>query len=74
MAAVQSKRGRKSRKMPVALLSGLSAHVQIQCLLLLIIISNNRAIYTRKKKDASYIGCVLNKMRTFRINGTFRLK
>ena len=50
MAAVRSNRRRKSRKMPVALLSGLSAHVQIQCLLLLIIISDNRAIYKRKNK------------------------
>ena len=50
MAAVRSKRRRKSRKMPVALLSGLSAHVQIQCFLLLIITSDNRAIYTRKNK------------------------
>ena len=50
MAAVRSKLGRKSRKMPVALLSGLSAHVQIQCLLLLIVISDNRAIYARKNK------------------------
>ena len=50
MAAVRSKRRRKSRKMPIALLSGLSAHVQIQCLLLLIIISDKRAIYKRKNR------------------------
>ena len=50
MAAVRSNRRRKSRKMPVALLSGLSAHVQTLCLLLLIIISDNRVIYTRKNR------------------------
>ena len=48
MAAVRNNRRRKSRKMPIVSLSRLSAQVQILCLLLLIVISDN-IVFTIKK-------------------------